>query len=709
MKSLLNIMLCILLCTVLAGCSLMVPAEDAITAVPGETEPTAPTVSDELPDNYTFPVGTVLHGIKIGCTPVDTAYETLCEKVSDFDLTATINGKELTFYGSTLELSCSEDAFLAYAKAVYAGENTDSMSVISFNRSLLSRRIAGAMNVPAKNADIFYNTETGLYELIPGADGKHIDLDTVMPIVYDAVDSLQQNVSIRATEFIDKPAVSETSYETQAALDKANSYLTTEISYNFNVDDDIELVTLSPERLVTMIGFDGKLNPYIKPNELRAYVEEVNKEYGMIGLDGSFITSKGSKTDYTVKYYAQYLDVDAFYDDILYYLDKGISGTRLPPHLDNLTPQEMPYRGSYIEVDLTNPTLYLYKDTECILETPIVTGCVSRYMRTPTGVYKVLTRRMHVILKGDDYETYVKYWMQFYGGYGLHDAYWRWKFGGNEYLYNGSHGCVNIPPDNAAFVFDNITTGYPVVVHGGASNDGPLQQEILGTDSYDATIYTKPFQLDAKTAVGNGKLTYTSTNPAVASVEEDGTVTIHKTGSTVINVEFEESRYYTGASLRIKINVDDPCGNDHNYGGWRVTTKASCVEGEDTRTCKDCGKEETRSTAAVDDHCYGAWEETIEPDCVIGEERRICIVCGDEIYREIPAQHDLRDWRIRVEPTCTEPGEHYRSCRWCDYEETEVLPALGHSFDPEEEFCEECDTPNPDWIPPTEPEDEEDE
>jgi len=705
MKALISILLCCLLCAALVGCT-QSSSDEALSAVPVVTEPEEPTLSDTLPDNYTFPAGTVLHGIKIGCMPVDTAYETLCEKVDAYDLFATVNGKTLTYYGSTLGISCSEEDFLDYAYALYAGQEIEKPGVISYDKAHLSRRVAGAMNTYAKNADIIYNEETGLFELIPGTNGKHVDLDTLMSVLYDAVDSLQSNVTVRVTEFADAPAVSESDPVTLAALDKANDYLTTELSYNFTVDDDVENVLLSKDRLLKMIGFDGKLNPYIIPSELKAYVDEVNKDYGLTALEGNFVTTQGNKTDHIVKYYAQYLDVDAFYDDILYYLEKGISGTRLPPHLDVLNAQEMAYKGSYIEVDLTNQTLYLYKDTECILETPIVTGCVSRYMRTPTGVYKVLVRRMHVVLKGEDYETYVKYWMQFYGGYGLHDAYWRWQFGGNEYLYNGSHGCVNIPPDNAAFVFENITTGYPVIVHGGASNDGPLQQTILGTDSYDATIYTKPFQLDTKTAVGNGKLTYTASNPAVASVDEDGIVTIHKTGNAYIDVEFPESRYYTGATLRVNINVTDPCGSEHTFGGWKVTTPATCVDGEQTRTCKDCGKEEKRSILPDSNHCYGAWEETIEPDCVIGEERRVCIVCGEEIYREIPAEHTLRDWRTRKEATCTEPGERYRSCRWCDYEETEVLPALGHSFIDEEETCTECDTPNPNWIPPTKPEEE---
>lgn len=58
------------------------------------------------------------------------------------------------------------------------------------------------------------------------------------------------------------------------------------------------------------------------------------------------------------------------------------------------------------------------------------------------------------------------YWMPFVGNsVGLHDADWRSKFGSNIYEYNGSHGCVNLPPDKAAELAGLINVGTVVVVH----------------------------------------------------------------------------------------------------------------------------------------------------------------------------------------------------------------------------------------------------
>ena len=69
------------------------------------------------------------------------------------------------------------------------------------------------------------------------------------------------------------------------------------------------------------------------------------------------------------------------------------------------------------------------------------------------------------MLTGEDYEANVTYWMPFAGNVGIHDASWRSEFGGNLYLWEGSHGCVNVPYDKAAAIYANIEIGMPVVVY----------------------------------------------------------------------------------------------------------------------------------------------------------------------------------------------------------------------------------------------------
>ena len=59
----------------------------------------------------------------------------------------------------------------------------------------------------------------------------------------------------------------------------------------------------------------------------------------------------------------------------------------------------------------------------------------------------------------------MQYWMPFVYGQGLHDASWRSAFGGNIYQTDGSHGCVNLPPQVAATIYDYIDAGFPIILY----------------------------------------------------------------------------------------------------------------------------------------------------------------------------------------------------------------------------------------------------
>ena len=55
--------------------------------------------------------------------------------------------------------------------------------------------------------------------------------------------------------------------------------------------------------------------------------------------------------------------------------------------------------------------------------------------------------------------------MRFNQGIGMHDASWRVYFGGKIYLTSGSHGCVNMPYDAAAQMYENIDETMPIIVY----------------------------------------------------------------------------------------------------------------------------------------------------------------------------------------------------------------------------------------------------
>lgn len=119
--------------------------------------------------------------------------------------------------------------------------------------------------------------------------------------------------------------------------------------------------------------------------------------------------------------------------------------------------------GKYIVIDLSEQKLWLYDENNVLLSTNIVTGKLD----TPTnlGLFKIYGKQTNRYLTGEDYRSFVNYWMPFNGGIGMHDATWRKKFGGDIYVNNGSHGCVNMPLDITDDIYNNVSVGTKVLVH----------------------------------------------------------------------------------------------------------------------------------------------------------------------------------------------------------------------------------------------------
>lgn len=113
----------------------------------------------------------------------------------------------------------------------------------------------------------------------------------------------------------------------------------------------------------------------------------------------------------------------------------------------------------WIDVDLTHQRLVAYEG-----ETPVYTVIVSTGLpRTPTvtGRFKIYVKYPAADMSGPGYYLrQVPYVMYFYRGYGLHGTYWHNNFGQPM-----SHGCVNLPTPDAAWLFDWASVGTPVVVH----------------------------------------------------------------------------------------------------------------------------------------------------------------------------------------------------------------------------------------------------
>lgn len=125
--------------------------------------------------------------------------------------------------------------------------------------------------------------------------------------------------------------------------------------------------------------------------------------------------------------------------------------------------------GTYVEVSISAQHMWYYIDGSLFIESDVVTGDPTLNQDTATGVFPLAFKESPATLRGGEgkkkYTTKVQYWMPFYEGQGLHDAWWKSVFGGSEYMGNGSHGCVNLPTWVAESVFNNIVPGTAIVIY----------------------------------------------------------------------------------------------------------------------------------------------------------------------------------------------------------------------------------------------------
>ena len=146
------------------------------------------------------------------------------------------------------------------------------------------------------------------------------------------------------------------------------------------------------------------------------------------------------------------------FDQKLYVLDEFGNGKIIR----KMDVQKLP--DLYIEIDISDQRIRLYQGNEVVLQGSVVTGQANS---TPTceGYFKVNGNKARKKTLKDG--AFVEYWMPFIDDlFGIHDASWRWgNFGGNIYLTNGSHGCVNTSNDIAEELYNNTGVGTPVLIH----------------------------------------------------------------------------------------------------------------------------------------------------------------------------------------------------------------------------------------------------
>jgi lipoprotein-anchoring transpeptidase ErfK/SrfK len=126
------------------------------------------------------------------------------------------------------------------------------------------------------------------------------------------------------------------------------------------------------------------------------------------------------------------------------------------------------HQGHWVLVNIADQHLYAYDGTTLVDDLLVSTGVAGH--DTPTGTYFVQQRFLSQEMIGPGYDLpnvpYVQYFgndnLSWHEGYSLHGTYWHHNWG-----HVMSHGCVNLPTDFAAWLWDWANVGTPVEIIAG--------------------------------------------------------------------------------------------------------------------------------------------------------------------------------------------------------------------------------------------------
>ncbi len=113
----------------------------------------------------------------------------------------------------------------------------------------------------------------------------------------------------------------------------------------------------------------------------------------------------------------------------------------------------------WFDIDLSEQTLQAYEGDQVVRTTLVSTGIPDH--PTPTGQYRIYVKYRYTDMSGPGYYVEdVPHTMYFYSGYAIHGAYWHNNFGTPM-----SHGCVNLPLDEAEWAYGWASLGTLVNIH----------------------------------------------------------------------------------------------------------------------------------------------------------------------------------------------------------------------------------------------------
>ena len=433
-------------------------------------------VAVQLYSNRFVPV-TIINGIDCSSDTVDEVYNKMKENIEKYTITIKQSGVEnREIKSNEIELKVTNKEALdkevhktnKFMKPVFFITKTFKKREIkidnlySIKDSMLKDKVRiicedKSLTEPV-DAKIKYNKNTKKYEIQKEKTGTMLDFDKAYNKIKESI--LTQESEVNVNDCLKEANIKSDNNKLNKTLNKVNSYL---ISIKFDFGDREEEIT--PEMIESWITIkDNKVK--LDSEAIREYVIELSNKYDTYGTTRKFKTHSGKTINVSGGSYGWMIRRDYTVDKIIKTIKKG-KNTKIKPvySYEGFRREKDEIGNTYIEINLAEQHVYVYKDGKLLVDSPCVTGNTSLGRGTPAGVYPLNYKTRNATLTGQGYASPVSYWMPFNNNIGLHDASWRSSFGGSIYRTNGSHGCVNLPTEKARQIYNVITEKEPVIVY----------------------------------------------------------------------------------------------------------------------------------------------------------------------------------------------------------------------------------------------------
>ena len=425
--------------------------------------------------NSHFFFRTKINGWKVGGMDLEKAEKKVGDGVEDYLLTVfDRDGEKHHIYGQDIGCKYVPDGSVEkllegqnpfrWIFAVFEPEEGEVPVTMEYEEDLISGAVAGmdcfqeGNIVEPENAEIKLG-EDGYY-IEPEEMGTHMVFENVLAKVKQAVSAGDSEVALADEDYIN-PEITQTDAIVTSAMDRIKGYENAEITYEIKDYEE----KLFKERIRGFIQVGEDYSVSLKEDEIEKYVQTLASTYNTYADVRSFKTSSGDTVEIGGGDYGWIVNKPKEAEQIKADLEAGAPVSREPVYSQRpFAEGKNDIGNTYIEIDYTKQHLWYYENGSLVTETDVVTGNISRNNGSPDGVFKIVYKESPAVLKGEDYESDVTYFMPFAYNVGIHDASWRnGKFGGDIYKHSGSHGCINAPLEVAAALYERVKVGTPVV------------------------------------------------------------------------------------------------------------------------------------------------------------------------------------------------------------------------------------------------------